>query len=296
MCTLGPATSSERRIRELVYAGMDVARLNMSHGTHADHAETYRLVREAADASGHGVGIFADLQGPKIRLATFADGHAVLSRGQRWTITTRDVPGDGEVAGTTYQGLPGDVKPGDPILIDDGKVRLRVVAVDGTDVVTEVLVGGPVSNNKGINLPGVAVSVPALSVKDIADLRFALSLSVDFIALSFVRNAADAEDVRAIMREEGVLLPVIAKIEKPQAIDNLDEVVRAFDGFMVARGDLGVECPLEDVPFLQKKVVDKARLNAKPVIVATQMLESMITNPAPTRAEAPASDGGSTAM
>ncbi len=286
MCTLGPATSSERRIRELVYAGMDVARLNMSHGTHADHAETYRLVREAADASGHGVGIFADLQGPKIRLATFADGHAVLSRGQRWTITTRDVPGDGEVAGTTYQGLPGDVKPGDPILIDDGKVRLRVVAVDGTDVVTEVLVGGPVSNNKGINLPGVAVSVPALSVKDIADLRFALSLSVDFIALSFVRNAADAEDVRAIMREEGVLLPVIAKIEKPQAIDNLDEVVRAFDGFMVARGDLGVECPLEDVPFLQKKVVDKARLNAKPVIVATQMLESMITNPAPTRAEA----------
>ena len=286
MCTLGPATSSERRIRELVYAGMDVARLNMSHGTHADHAETYRLVREAADASGHGVGIFADLQGPKIRLATFAEGHAVLSRGQRWTITTRDVPGDGEVAGTTYQGLPGDVNPGDPILIDDGKVRLRVVAVEDTDVVTEVLVGGPVSNNKGINLPGVAVSVPALSTKDIADLRFALSLSVDFIALSFVRNAADAEDVRAIMREERVLLPVIAKIEKPQAIDNLDEVVGAFDGFMVARGDLGVECPLEDVPFLQKKVVDKARLNAKPVIVATQMLESMITNPAPTRAEA----------
>ncbi len=286
MCTLGPATSSERRIRELVYAGMDVARLNMSHGTHADHAESYRLVREAADASGHGVGIFADLQGPKIRLARFEQGPVVLSRGQRWTITTRTVPGDNEIAGTTYQGLPGDVKPGDPILIDDGKVRLRVVSVEDTDVLTEVLVGGPVSNHKGINLPGVAVSVPALSEKDITDLRFALSLSVDFIALSFVRNAQDAEDVRVIMREEGVMLPVIAKIEKPQAIDNLDEVVEAFDGFMVARGDLGVECPLEDVPFLQKKVIDKARLNAKPVIVATQMLESMITSPSPTRAEA----------
>ncbi len=286
MCTLGPATSSERRIRELVYAGMDVARLNMSHGTHADHAESYRLVREAADASGHGVGIFADLQGPKIRLATFADGHAILNRGQRWTITTREVPGDGEIAGTTYAGLPGDVKSGDPILIDDGKIRLRVVSVDGPDVLTEVLVGGPVSNHKGINLPGVAVSVPALSVKDIADLRFALGLSVDFIALSFVRNAADAEDVRAIMREEGVMLPIIAKIEKPQAIENLDEVISAFDGFMVARGDLAVECPLEDVPFLQKLIVQKARRNAKPVIVATQMLESMITSPSPTRAEA----------
>jgi pyruvate kinase len=286
VCTLGPATSSERRIRELVYAGMDVARLNMSHGTHADHAEAYRLVREAADATGRGVGIFADLQGPKIRLATFSHGPVVLNRGQRWTITTREVPGDAEVAGTTYQGLPGDVKAGDPILIDDGKIRLRVVAVEGTDVVTEVLVGGPVSNHKGINLPGVAVSVPAMSEKDVADLRFALSLSVDFIALSFVRDAKDAEDVRAIMREEGQLLPIIAKIEKPQAIENLDEVIAAFDGFMVARGDLAVECPLEDVPFLQKQIVRKARLNAKPVIVATQMLESMITSPAPTRAEA----------
>jgi pyruvate kinase len=265
---------------------MDVARLNMSHGTHADHAEAYRQVREASDASGHGVGILADLQGPKIRLETFRDGPVVLRRGQKWTITVRDVPGDAEVAGTTYKGLPGDVNVGDPILIDDGKVRLRVTAVEGDDVVTEVLVGGTVSNHKGINLPGVAVSVPALSEKDIEDLRFALHLTVDFIALSFVRDAKDAEDVRAIMREEGVMLPIIAKIEKPQAIENLDEVIAAFDGFMVARGDLGVECPLEDVPFLQKTIVEKARLNAKPVIVATQMLESMIGNPAPTRAEA----------
>ena len=286
VCTLGPATASPRRIRELVYAGMDVARLNMSHGSHEDHAEAYRLVREASDASGHGVGIFADLQGPKIRLATFAEGPVTLRRGQEWTITTRDVPGDISVAGTTYKGLPGDVRPGDPILIDDGKIRLRVVEVEDTDVRTEVLVGGKVSNHKGINLPGVAVSVPALSEKDIEDLRFALHLTVDFIALSFVRNGADADDVRKIMREEGVMLPVIAKIEKPQAIENLDEVIAAFDGFMVARGDLAVECPLEDVPFLQKEVVQKARLNAKPVIVATQMLDSMIENSRPTRAEA----------
>jgi pyruvate kinase len=286
VCTLGPATANERRIRELVYAGMDVARLNMSHGTHEDHAEAYRLVREASDASGHGVGILADLQGPKIRLENFSGGPVQLTRGQAWTITTRDVDGNAEISGTTYKGLSGDVAPGDPILIDDGKVRLRVTEVrDGTDVVCEVLVGGKVSNHKGINLPGVAVSVPALSEKDIEDLRFALHLTVDFIALSFVRSAADAEDVRRVMREENVHLPIIAKIEKPQAIENLDEVIAAFDGFMVARGDLGVEMPAEEVPFLQKQIIDKARLNAKPVIVATQMLESMIVSPTPTRAE-----------
>jgi pyruvate kinase len=286
VCTLGPAISTPEQIRALVDAGMDIARLNMSHGSHADHERSYRLVRAAADATGHGVGIFADLQGPKIRLDTFADGSAALDVGARFTITTREVPGDAKICGTTYDGLPGDVSPGDPILIDDGKIRLRVVEVNGPDVVTEVVVGGPVSNNKGINLPGVAVSVPALSEKDIEDLRFALHLSVDFVALSFVRSAKDVEKVREVMKEEGVLLPVIAKIEKPQAIDNLNEIVKAFDAFMVARGDLGVECPLEDVPFLQKRVVDKARRNAKPVIVATQMLESMISNPAPTRAEA----------
>jgi pyruvate kinase len=286
VCTLGPATSNERRIRELVYAGMDVARLNMSHGTHEDHAEVYRLVREAADASGRGVGILADLQGPKIRLERFSGGPVKLTRGMVWTITTREVDGNSEISGTTYKGLAGDVKAGDPILIDDGKVRLRVTEVkDGTDVVCEVLVGGKVSDHKGINLPGVAVSVPALSEKDIEDLRFALHLTVDFVALSFVRSAADVEDVRRIMREENIVLPVIAKIEKPQAIENLDEVIAAFDGFMVARGDLGVECPAEEVPFLQKTIIDKARLNAKPVIVATQMLESMTSSPSPTRAE-----------
>ena len=286
VCTLGPSVDSPEMIRKLVEAGMDVARLNMSHGDHAQHRRSYDLVRQASDATGHGVGIIADLQGPKIRLETFADGKAKLSAGDEFVITTREVEGDASICGTTYQGLPGDVAEGDPILVDDGKLRLRVVKVEGEDVTTRVEVGGKVSDHKGLNLPGVAVSVPALSDKDVEDLRWALRTSVDFIALSFVRSAADAEDVRRIMREEGVLLPIIAKIEKPQAIDNLDELVKAFDAFMVARGDLGVECPLEDVPFLQKRVIEKARRNAKPVIVATQMLESMITNPAPTRAEA----------
>src|SRR6476619_1973454 len=265
---------------------MDVARLNLSHGTYAEHEEIYRRVREASDETGHGVGIFVDLQGPKIRLGNFKEGSSRLQTGQSFTITPREVAGNNEVASTTYPGLPGDVASGDQILIDDGKVRLRVTEVDGNDVHTQVVVGGRISDHKGINLPGVPVSVPAMSEKDIEDLRFALHLTVDFIALSFVRSAKDVEDVRKIMREEGVMLPAIAQIEKPQAIDNPNEIVRAFDGFMVARGDLGVECPLEDVPFLQKRVVEKARRNAKPVIVATQMLESMISNPAPTRAEA----------
>ena len=286
MCTLGPATSSTERIRELVDAGMDVARLNLSHGTYAEHEEVYRRVRQASDDAGHGVGIFVDLQGPKIRLGHFKEGSTRITTGQSFTITTRELDGNNEIGSTTYQGLPGDVGPGDQILIDDGKVRLRVTEVDDTNVHTQVVTGGRISDHKGINLPGVPVSVPAMSEKDIEDLRWGLHLTVDFIALSFVRSAKDVEDVRKIMEEEGVLLPVIAKIEKPQAIDNLDEIIKAFDGFMVARGDLGVECPLEDVPFLQKRVVEKARRNAKPVIVATQMLESMISSPAPTRAEA----------
>jgi pyruvate kinase len=286
VCTLGPATSTPESIRALVDAGMDVARLNMSHGSHADHEKVYAMVRQASDDSGHAIGIFADLQGPKIRLGKVAAGPVQLEEGASFTITTRSVPGDAEICSTTYDGLPGDVSPGDQVLIDDGKVRLEVTEVDDTDVQTRVVVPGPVSDNKGINLPGVAVSVPALSEKDKEDLRWALHMTVDFIALSFVRSAKDVEDVRDVMREEGVFLPVIAKIEKPQAIDNIEEIVDAFDGFMVARGDLGVECPLENVPFLQKHVIDVARRHAKPVIVATQMLESMISSPRPTRAEA----------
>jgi pyruvate kinase len=265
---------------------MDVARMNLSHGAHVDHESVYRMVRQAAEDSGVGVGIIADLQGPKIRLGIVEGGPVQLDEGQEFTITTRDIVGDARTCSTTYDGLPTDVQPGDPILIDDGKVRLEVLAVDGTDVLTRVMVAGPVSNNKGINLPGVAVSVPALSAKDAEDLRWALHMGADYVAMSFVRTGADVEGARAIMREEGIFVPVMAKIEKPQAIDNIEEIVGAFDAFMVARGDLGVECPLEDVPFLQKQVIEVARRHAKPVIVATQMLESMISSPRPTRAEA----------
>jgi pyruvate kinase len=286
VCTLGPATSTPEKIRELVDVGMNVARLNLSHGSYADHEATYQMIRTASDESGHAVGILVDLQGPKIRLTRFGTGPVTLSLGSEFTITTRDVEGNREICGTTYSGLPRDVSPGDTILIDDGRVALHAVEVTDTDVKTRVVVGGVLSNNKGINLPGVPVSVPAMSAKDIADLRWALHLRADLIALSFVRSASDVEQVRTVMDEENERVPVIAKMEKPQAIDHIEEIVRAFDAIMVARGDLGVEMPLEDVPVLQKQMVEAARRNAKPAIVATQMLESMISSPRPTRAEA----------
>jgi pyruvate kinase len=269
----------------LVEAGIDIARLNMSHGTQQQHEDVYRLLREAAATSGRALGILADLQGPKIRLGRFADGPVRLTLGDEFTVTTEDVPGDRTEVSTTYGGLPGDVGPGDTILIDDGRVVLNVTAVDGPRVRTRVLVGGMVSNHKGLNLPGVAVSVPALTEKDEADLRFSLRLGVDMVALSFVRTADDAEPVRRIMDEEGRVVPVLAKIEKPQAVEHLEEIVEAFDGIMVARGDLGVELPLEQVPIVQKRAIELTREKARPVIVATQMLESMISAPRPTRAE-----------
>ena len=281
VCTLGPATSSAENLRELVRAGMDVARLNLSHGDHADHEQVYKDVRKASDQTGRAVGILVDLQGPKIRTARFENGPIQLVPGASFTITTRDVPGDEKEVGTTYAGLPGDVTAGDRILIDDGKLALIATSVTETDVVCQVLEGGTLSNNKGINLPGVAVSVPAMSEKDKDDLRWALRMRVDMIALSFVRTADDIRDVHQIMDEEGLRLPVIAKIEKPQAVDNLDEIIRAFDGVMVARGDLGVEMPLEEVPLVQKRACEIARRRAKPVIVATQVLESMIENSRP---------------
>jgi pyruvate kinase len=265
---------------------MDVARLNMSHGEYADHEANLANVRAAAAAVGRPVGVLADLQGPKIRLGRFANGKEVLEVGETFTVTVDDIAGDVNRCSTTFKGLPGDVNPGDRILIDDGRLMLKAVSVTDTDVVTEVVVGGPVSNNKGINLPGVAVSVPAMSEKDSEDLRWALRQGVDMVALSFVRSAADIEIVHQIMDEEGRRVPVIAKIEKPQAVENLDEIIDAFDALMVARGDLGVELPLEDVPLVQKRIVTAARRWAKPVIVATQMLESMISAPRPTRAEA----------
>ena len=286
VCTLGPATSTPEQLDQLVRAGMDVARLNLSHGSYADHETVYNNVRAASNEVGRAVGVLVDLQGPKIRTARFSGGPIDLVAGDTFTITTRAVDGTQEQVGTTYSGLPGDVAPGDTLLSDDGKVELVATAVSDTDVTCSVVEGGTVSNNKGINLPGVAVSVPALSEKDEADLRWALRLTADFIALSFVRSAEDIRRVHEIMDEEGIRLPVIAKIEKPQAVDNLEEIVEAFDGIMVARGDLGVELPLEQVPLVQKRAIEIARRNAKPVIVATQVLESMIENPRPTRAEA----------
>jgi len=286
VATLGPATSSPGVVRALVEAGMDVARLNMSHGSHEDHAESVRNVRAAAAATGRAVAILADLQGPKIRLGTFASGPALLRAGAPFTITTRHVDGDARIVSTTYDGLPGDVSAGDLVLIDDGRVALRVEQVEPTDVRTTVIEGGTVSDHKGLNLPGAAVSVPAMSEKDVTDLRWALRAGVDFVALSFVRSAADIEPVHAVMKEEDVTIPVIAKIEKPQAVAALSDVVDAFDAIMVARGDLGVELPLEEVPPVQMMAVSIAREKAKPVIVATQMLDSMVGASRPTRAEA----------
>jgi pyruvate kinase len=243
-------------------------------------------VRKAAADAGKSVGIFVDLQGPKIRLGKFVEGPHYLEKGDIFKITIEEIMGTKEICGTTFKGLCGDVKPGDLLLIDDGKVTLRATEVTDTTVTTVVEVPGNVSNNKGINLPGVAVNVPALSEKDEADLRWAIKLGADMIALSFVRNASDIVRVHEIMNEEGKFLPTIAKIEKPQAVEALEEIIDAFDGIMVARGDLGVELPLEQVPLVQKRAVELSRRWAKPVIVATQMLESMIESPRPTRAEA----------
>lgn len=272
-------------MEELIRAGLDVARFNMSHGTHEEHARRLAETRAASEAVGKTVGLLADLQGPKIRLGNFAAGPVELVEGQTFTITTDDILGDAERCGTTFKGLPNDVRPGDTILIDDGRVQLEAVNVTATDVVTKVVVAGQVSNHKGINLPGVAVDVPALSDKDEDDLRFALRNDFDMIALSFVRSPQDVDRVHEIMVEEGLTIPVIAKIEKPQAVEKLDEIIAAFDAFMVARGDLGVELPLEVVPMVQKQIITKARTKSKPVIVATQMLDSMIHAPSPTRAE-----------
>ena len=287
VCTLGPATDSLEKIQQLVECGMDVARLNFSHGTHADHQKVYTYVRRASDKTGTAVGVLADLQGPKIRLGNFAQGSELWAKGESVRVTIADVLGTHDRVSTTYSQLVEDAKPGDRLLVDDGNIELAVTEVAGDDVVCRVIEGGKVSDHKGLSLPGMNVSAPAMSEKDIADLEFALDLGVDFIALSFVRSPADIDLVHQVMDRKGTRrLPVVAKLEKPEAVDNLEAIVLAFDGVMVARGDLGVELPLEHVPLVQKRAIQIARENAKPVIVATQMLESMITNSRPTRAEA----------
>jgi pyruvate kinase len=286
VCTVGPATASADRLVALVEAGMDVARLNFSHGDRSEHEQVYDLVRRASDQVGRAVGVLADLQGPKIRLGRFADGPVRWRTGDRVAITTEDVLGTPERVSTTYPRLADDVRAGDRLLVDDGNIGLVVLQIKDRDVICDVTEGGVVSDHKGLSLPGVAVSVPALSDKDADDLRFALGLRVDLVALSFVRSPGDAALVRSVMAAASCTLPVLAKLEKPEAVADLTAVVDAFDGVMVARGDLGVEMPLEQVPLVQKRAVQQCRERAKPVIVATQMLESMIEHSRPTRAEA----------
>ena len=290
VCTIGPATASPARMADLIAAGMDVARLNFSHGDHAFHAEAYDDVRAASDAAGRDIAVLADLQGPKLRISRVFGGAVVLAGGSPVVVTADAAAGEhvGTAAQlfTSYDALPRDVSAGDAILLADGTVVLRVLTVVGRDVRCTVARGGVLRDHAGMNLPGVAVSAPCLTVKDIEDLRFALRLGVDLVALSFVRGPEDAAAVRAVMDEEATPVPVIAKLERPEAIERLDEVIDAFDGIMVARGDLGVETALECVPLVQKRAIELCRRQGKPVIVATEMLESMVVRSRPTRAEA----------
>jgi pyruvate kinase len=286
VCTLGPATATDEGMRALVDAGMDVARLNFSHGTHDAHAAMIERVRRASEGRDRPVAVLADLQGPKIRLGRFQGGAAVLAPGAVIELVAgADLEGDATRASTTYEAFARDVRAGDTVLVDDGRVRLEVLDTDGTRARCRAPEGGTLSDHKGLNLPGVAVSAPALSDKDADDLRFALAHGVDLVALSFVRSPADADDARRVMEAAGVRLPLLAKLEKPEAVAALESVLDAFDGVMVARGDLGVEMPLEQVPLVQKRALRLARERAKPAIVATQMLESMIDHERPTRAE-----------
>jgi pyruvate kinase len=286
VATLGPASTGPETLRALVRAGVDVFRLNFSHGSHAEHAETLGQVRHIADAEDRPVGVLADLCGPKIRAGRFAGGGIDLVRGASVIVTVRDVEGGPGLIPSRYERLSGDVKAGDRILLDDGLIELRVEKVEGTEVACAVVEGGRLKDRKGMNLPGVAVSAPSLTEQDRADARLALELGADFIALSFVRRASDVLDLRALIEERGGGEPgVIAKIEKPEALEDIEAILRVSDGIMVARGDLGVELPPEQVPIAQSQLVDAARRAGRPVIVATQMLESMVKNARPTRAE-----------
>jgi pyruvate kinase len=285
VCTLGPATNTAPRLAELVDAGMDVARLNFSHSTQAEHSAVYGMVRQIAAERGRAIGVLADLQGPKIRLGRFAAGPVIWATGEQIVITTAACRGDHDRVSTTHDGLAADVRPGDRLLVDDGKIDLRVLDVNDGDISCEILHGGPVSDHKGISLPSIDVSVPPLCEKDIEDLRFALELGVDMVAMSFVRVPEEVKLAHAIMDDVGWRVPVIAKLEKPEAVSDLPAIVEAFDGLMVARGDLGVEMALEQIPLVQKRAIRLCRQAAKPVIVATQMLDSMVSDRRPTRAE-----------
>lgn len=285
VATLGPASHSQERISALIQAGVDMFRLNMSHGTHEEHYVNYHHIRQLAQASKKHIAILADLSGPKIRTGVFPDGPITLNNGQSVTVTTREVPGEPELIPSQYAGLADDVTLGDRVLLADGVMELRVESVEGTEVRCTVVTGGELGDRKGINLPGVDVSASSLTLKDRSDARFALELGVDFLAQSFVRRATDVQELKQFIEEAGHNTLVIAKIERPEALHDGDEILKVADAIMVARGDLGVELPPEEVPVAQRLLVDHARAHNKPVIVATQMLESMIDNPRPTRAE-----------
>jgi pyruvate kinase len=285
ICTLGPATNSLEKIIELIHAGMDVARLNFSHGSHSDHKARIEMVREAARRTGKHIAILQDLQGPKIRIGTL-EKTVLLKQGDRFIITIDDIVGTYDRVSTTYKEIVYDVKRGDRILMDDGLLEVKVLDKNEREVITEVVVGGLLKSQKGLNLPGVSMSVPSLSEKDIEDAHFGLDNEVDMIALSFVRSAKDVEQLADIIRSRGKTAWIVAKIERPEAIENIDEIIAAANAVMVARGDLGVEMKTAAVPVLQKLIVQKCNAAYKPVIIATQMLESMTENPRPTRAEA----------
>jgi pyruvate kinase len=289
VCTIGPSTYTVEILMDLIKAGMDVIRLNFSHGTHREHRQTLDSICEATKRTGGEVAVVQDLQGPRIRIGGLSAPSVELKSGSQFVLTTERILGDAKRVSTNYANLAKDVQPGDTILLDDGRLLLRVVEINQNDILCEVEVGGKLSANKGINLPGTSISVPSLTEKDIQDLEFGIQNDVDYVALSFVRTADDIRELRnAITKrvEEGHFLPIIAKIEKPQAVDNIDDIIAETDGIMVARGDLGVEMPPEDVPMLQKMIIKKCNRVGKPVIIATQMLESMIHSPTPTRAEA----------
>ena len=285
LATIGPASESEQVIRKLIEAGANVFRLNMSHGDHEGHQKVYERIRKIAEELQQPVAILADLCGPKIRTGKFRDGQISLNKDDKVVVTTRDVVGEDKLIPSQYEALSDDVVKGSRILLSDGEMEFRVECVEGTEIQCSVVYGGILKNHKGINLPGVDVSAPSLTEKDIRDAEFSLSLGVDFLALSFVRNATDILDLKKIIRKAGQETSVIAKIEKPEALEHAIEILDAADGIMVARGDLGVELQPEQVPVAQSQLIDLAKSKFKPVIVATQMLESMITNPRPTRAE-----------
>jgi pyruvate kinase len=285
VATVGPASSSPEILEQLIAAGVDVFRLNMSHGTHDSHTSAYHAIRSAADRQRKPVAILADLCGPKIRCGVFRDGSILLEKDQIVTVTTRDVVGEPGLIPSQYEALASDVKAGNQILLDDGNLELRVESVQGTEILCRVVDGGTLKNKKGMNLPGVDVSAPSLTEKDKDDARFAVELGVELLALSFVRRRSDVDELRALVRSMGGSTSIISKIEKPEALQEIDGIIDASDGLMVARGDLGVELPPETVPIMQGQLIDLARAKARPVIVATQMLESMIGNARPTRAE-----------